>query len=208
MGDGKIAHIPDGVLSLPVIVAGGAASAGMIALSLKQLQPEDVPKTAVLAAVFFLCSLVTVPVGPTTVHPVLNGLMGIILGWAAVSAIAVALLLQMVFLGFGGPTAYGVNLTNAALPALLCAIALRPLLLRARTPGRAGLVGAIAGIGAVLATSLLIALALALSDPAYLTASKLVVATHVPLMVAEAAIGAAVVSFLWRVSPDMIGAVH
>lgn len=188
-----------------MLAAGGAFSLGALAVSLGRLKPEDIPKTAVFAAVFFVCSLITVPVGPTTVHPILNGLMGLVLGWAAVPAIAVALLLQMVFLGFGGLTAYGVNLANVALPALVCALVVRPLLLRAHSPGRAGLLGALASVGAVLATSLLIALALALSDPAYLTAAKLVVATHVPLMVAEAAIGAAAVSFLWRVSPDIIG---
>ena len=47
-----MAHIPDGVLSLPVTVAGWAGAAAMAGLALRQLKEEAIPGTAVLAAVF------------------------------------------------------------------------------------------------------------------------------------------------------------
>jgi cobalt/nickel transport system permease protein len=200
-----IAHIPDGVLSLPVLAAGGAASVAALGVAVARLRSHDIPRTAVLGAVFFVASLITLPVGPTTVHPLLNGLMGLVLGWAAIPAIAVSLFLQMIFFGFGGLTAFGVNVFNIAVPALLVALVLRPWLVRVDDPRRAGLIGAFAGAGGVLMTGVLVSASLALSNPAYLDAAKVVIVTYLPLAAGEAAITAAAVAFLWRVAPDMVG---
>ena len=87
-----------------------------------------------LSAVFFVASLVHIPIGPTSVHPLLNGLMGIVLGWAAVPAILVALLLQAVFFGFGGITVLGVNVVNMAVPALVVAALIAPAIRRTGRP--------------------------------------------------------------------------
>lgn len=200
-----IAHIPDGVLSLPVLAAGGAASVAALGVAVARLRSHDIPRTAVLGAVFFVASLITLPVGPTTVHPLLNGLMGLVLGWSAIPAIAVSLFLQMIFFGFGGLTAFGVNVFNIAVPALLVALILRPWLVRVDDPRRAGLIGAFAGAGGVLMTGVLVSASLALSNPAYLDAAKVVIVTYLPLAAGEAAITAAAVAFLWRVAPDMVG---
>ena len=200
-----MAHIPDGVLSLPVLAAGGVLSATALGVSVARLRSHDIPRTAVLGAVFFVSSLITLPVGPTTVHPLLNGLMGLVLGWAAVPAIVVSLSLQLVFFGFGGMTVLGVNVFNIAAPALLCAVVLRPSLMRAVDSRRVTILGAAAGAGGVLLTGSLVALSLALSSTAYIEASWLVVLTYLPLAVGEAAITAAAVAFLWRVAPDMLG---
>ncbi|MBK5939450.1 energy-coupling factor ABC transporter permease [Halochromatium roseum] len=125
-----MAHIPDGVLSAPVLVAGALVSTGLLAIALRKLREADLPQAAVLAAAFFVSSLISVPLGPSSVHLLLNGLMGLLLGWAALPAIFVALLLQAVFFGFGGLLVLGVNTMNLALPALAVALLLRPLLQR------------------------------------------------------------------------------
>lgn len=129
-----MAHIPDGVLSAPVLVAGALVSTGLLAIALRQLREADLPQAAVLAAAFFVSSLISVPLGPSSVHLLLNGLMGLLLGWAALPAIFVALLLQAVFFGFGGLLVLGVNTMNLALPALAVALLLRPLLQRLLSP--------------------------------------------------------------------------
>ncbi len=193
------------MLSLPVLVAGGAASAAGLGVAVARLRSHQIPRTAVLGAVFFVASLITLPVGPTAVHPLLGGLMGIVLGWAAVPAIAVSLILQMVFFGFGGLTAFGVNLFNIAAPALVAGFVLRPWLMRAASARAVGTLGAFAGVACVLATGALVALSLALSNPAYIEATKLVILTYLPLAAGEAAVTAAALAFLWRVAPDMIG---
>ena len=117
-----MAHIPDGVLSLPILAVGAAVTAAGCAYGLKRMEAERVPQVAVLSSVFFVASLVHFPVGPTSVHLILNGLTGIALGWAAFPAILVALLLQAVLFGFGGLVVLGVNAMSMAVPAVLCGL--------------------------------------------------------------------------------------
>ncbi len=191
-----------------MLVAGGAASVAGLSIAVSRLRSHEIPRTAVLGAVFFVASLITLPVGPTTIHTVLGGLMGIVLGWAALPAITVSLVLQLVFFGFGGLTSLGVNVFNIALPALLAGLAFKPWLGRATTAQTVGLLGAAAGAVTVLATGALVALTLALSSAAYGAAAKFVILTYLPLAAGEAAITAAALAFLWRVAPDMLGIVR
>ncbi len=73
-------HISEGVLPLWMVGAGwGVASAG-VAIGVKRLKPEKIPAASLFSAVFFVASLVHVPVGPSSVHLLLNGLTGLILG--------------------------------------------------------------------------------------------------------------------------------
>ena len=200
-----MAHIPDGVLSLPVLAAGGIVAVSALGISLRRLGHDDIPRTAVLSASFFVASLIAVPIGPGSIHPLLNGLMGLVLGWAAVPAIAVSMILQMVFFGFGGLTALGINIVNVSLPAILVAYTVRPWLRRRTDRRSATVAGAAAAAIGVAGTGLLVALSLALSDPAYLAASRVIALTYLPLLIVEAAITAAVAGFLARVAPEMLG---
>lgn len=198
-----MAHIPDGVLSAPVLVAGAAVSLAGCAYGLRRLDAERVPRVAVLSAVFFVAALVHFPVGPASVHLILNGLTGMVLGWAAFPAIVVALLLQAALFGFGGLVVLGVNVANMALPAVLCGALFRAVARsghRRRTILAAGLAS---GLGAILA-ALLVSMALALSGKEFAVAAKLIVFTHVPVAVIEAVFGAAVVGLLLRVKPELL----
>jgi cobalt/nickel transport system permease protein len=80
------------------------------------MEHKEVPKVAILSSVFFVASLIHVPLGPSSVHLILNGIMGVLLGWTAFPAILVALALQGVLFQFGGITTLGVNTLNMALP--------------------------------------------------------------------------------------------
>lgn len=199
-----MAHIPDGVLSMPVLVAGGVATAAALGWSLRGLDEDSLPRVAVLAALFFVASLINVAIGPTTVHLLLAGLMGLVIGWGTVPAVFVALILQAVFFGFGGISTLGVNTITIALPGVLWALAAAPLLRRARTPGRVAAIGAAVAMLSVLTTALLVATVLAISDPAYLASAKLVLVTYLPLILAEGLIVGFACGFLARVSPDIL----
>ena len=198
-----MAHSPDGVLSAPVLVTGAAVSAGLLAIALRRLDWDALPQAAVLAAAFFVSSLISIPLGPSSAHLLLNGLMGLLLGWTAVPALLVALLLQAAFFGYGGVVVLGVNTLNIALPALVCALLLRPLL-----PGASGqsalAIGAAAGALGVLLTALLVALSLGLSGEPFLPAAKAVVLIYVPLALVEALVTGTVVRFLQRVAPELL----
>jgi cobalt/nickel transport system permease protein len=198
-----VAHIPDGVLSIPVLLGGAGISAAGAWLGLRRLDPDRLPKVAVLSAVFFVASLVHLPAGLSSVHLVLNGLMGVVLGAAAFPAILVALLLQAVLFGFGGLMVLGVNAMNMAVPAVLAGWLFRRLWQPER-PRRAAMVAAAIGGGAVMLTALMVAAALALSGREFQAATTVVVISALPLMVIEAFFTAAAVGLLARVKPDLL----
>ena len=129
--------------------------------------------------------------------------MGLILGWAVVPAVLVALIMQAVFFGYGGLLVLGVNTLNIALPALLCGLLLGPIV--RRSSGTATLVlGALSGGLGVLMTAALVALSLVLSGPSMLPAAKVMLAIYVPLMIAEAAVTGFTLAFIQRVSPELL----
>jgi cobalt/nickel transport system permease protein len=111
-------HISDGVLTWPWL-AGGFVLAGLLtAAAMVKVRDEEIPRIALMTAAFFVASLIHVPIGPTSVHLLLNGLLGVILGRRAPLAVLLGLTLQAVLLGHGGFTAIGVNTCVMALPAL------------------------------------------------------------------------------------------
>lgn len=197
-------HIVDGALSNPVVIGGAVLAAGGIARGLRALEVERIPAAGVLSAAFFVASLIHVPVGPSSVHLILNGLAGLVLGWAAVPALFVALVLQAVFFGYGGFTVLGVNAVLIAAPAVLVHYLCLPGIRRGSTR-QAVLWGALAGGLALALTACLVALALALSGEAFFPAAKLVVLAHVPVMVIEALLTGAAVSLLVQVKPELLG---
>lgn len=199
-----MAHIPDGVLSAPVLIGATMATAAGIAIALRRLDYDRIPQTAVLTAVFFVASLVHIPVGPTSVHPLLSGLMGLVLGWAAVPAILVGLVLQAAFFGFGGITVLGVNTFNIALPALVIAAVIGPPLRTAVRPRQAAVLGALAGGAGVMLTAVLVCLSLGFSGEEYRPALTIVLASYGPLAAVEAVLTAAAVSLLRRVKPELL----
>lgn len=199
-----MAHIPDGVLSLPVLATGWVVSAGGIGLGLKALAPERMPRVAVLSGVFFVASLVHLPAGFSSVHLILNGLMGMVLGVAAFPAITVALLLQAVMFGFGGAIVLGVNTMNMAVPAVLAGWVFRALW-RPDRPRRTAMLGAGVGFGAVAITAIMVGATLAASGQEFAIAGKLVFLSNLPVMVVEAVFTAAAAGLIAKVKPEMLG---
>jgi len=198
-----MAHIPDGVLSAPVLITGAVVSSGLLVLALRRLDYERLPQAAAFSAAFFVASLIRIPLGPSSVHLLLNGLMGLVLGWTAAPALLVALVLQAAFFGFGGVVVLGVNTMNMAVPALLCALTLRPLLRRA--PPRAIFwTGAAAGGAGVLLTAALVALSLGLSGEPFIPAAKAISILYLPLAAVEALITGTVIAFIYRVAPEFL----
>ncbi len=199
-----MAHIPDGVLSAPVLATGVAVTLAGCAIGLRALDHEKIPRTAMLSSVFFVASLVHFPVGPSSVHLILNGLVGVALGWTAFPAIVVALLLQAVLFGFGGLVVLGVNAMNMAVPALLC-YALFAAIGRRDNRKLSILAAALAGGLGVLLTALMVAGSLALSGKEFDAAARLTLFAHLPVMAIESAFTAAAVSLLLRVKPEFLG---
>lgn len=159
-------HIDDGILTPAWIAGGFAVTAVMVFAGAWRIKDEEVPRVALLAAAFFVASLIHVPVpgGPRT-HLLLNGLLGVILGPRALLAIPLGLFLQAALFGHGGFTALGVNSCVMGLPALaswLLFAALRRVPWTQHAWFRAGLVILSA---AIFFVSLAYSIALLLSNP-------------------------------------------
>ena len=100
-------HISDGGLSTAVCAVGYAASAVGIAFAVKGTKEEDIPKISLMAGTFFAISLIMIPIPPSSVHPLMCGLIGIIVGRRAPLAFFPALLLQALLFQHGGITTLG-----------------------------------------------------------------------------------------------------
>jgi cobalt/nickel transport system permease protein len=199
-------HISEGVLS-PAVLAGGAvlAAAGT-AIGLKKMDYEAIPRVAILSAAFFVATLIHVPVGPVGLHLVLNGLMGLLLGWLAVPAILIALFLQALLFQFGGLTVLGVNTVSMALPAVICFYVFRPFL--RRTGPITNIAAFACGFTAILLSGVLVAAALLFSGQGFLKVAELVLLAHIPVMVIEGFITLFIFLFLKKVRPEMLEKIY
>ena len=195
-------HISEGILSAPVLLGGAALAVAGTAVGLKRLDYERLMSAAMLSAAFFAGSLVHVPVGPGNAHLILNGLLGLLLGWGAFPAIFTALLLQAVLFQYGGLTTLGVNTLIMAGPAVLCSYVFSPWLLRSAAQRRAG--AFCCGALSVAGAALLAALALSYSEEGFLRSAQILCLTHIPIMLAEGVITALVVGFMLKVRPEML----
>jgi cobalt/nickel transport system permease protein len=197
-------HISEGVLSPGVLIAGAALTTAGVAVGLKNLDHEEIPSIGILSAAFFVASLVHVPIGPSSAHLILNGLLGLILGWKAFPAILIGLVLQALLFQFGGITTLGVNTLNMALPAVVCYY-LFGWGMRLGTKQVLFTVTAFAcGACAILMSGVLVGFSLYLTGEAFLPVAKLVVAAHVPVMLIEGVLTAACALFLRRVKPELL----
>lgn len=110
-------HISDGVLSPWALAAGFAASGAATALALRKVRDRDYPRMGLMAAAFFVASLLHIKVPPTSVHLTLHGLCGAVLGIRALPVIMIGLALQAALLGHGGFTTLGINACLFGFPA-------------------------------------------------------------------------------------------
>lgn len=116
-------HIPDGFLPPHICLAGYALTGGATWYSLRQIRNDpytqaNIPKASLLTAAFFVASLIHIPLPPTSVHLILNGLMGAVLGYYAFPAILIGLFFQAVMFQHGGMSTLGINAIILGLPAI------------------------------------------------------------------------------------------
>ena len=197
-------HIAEGVLSPAVLGAGAALAAAGVAVGLRRMEGERILEVGILSAAFFVGSLIHVPIGVTSAHLLLTGLLGVLLGWAAFPAILAALLLQALLFQYGGITTLGVNTFTMGTSAVLAWYAWR--IIRRLWPGAAGqrVAAFCAGALGIAFSALLTARALAFTNEGFLTAAKVLLVAHLPIMLAEGFITMVTVGFIARVRPEML----
>lgn len=209
-------HIADGFLPAMVCAAGYATTAALTWVSLRQIgrqenPHEGVPRASLLAAAFFVITWIHIPVPPTTVHLVLNGLLGVIVGYYAMPALLVALFFQAVMFQHGGLTTLGVNATMMGLPALL----VHYIFQLRHTFGWYGrvptaLLSMFAGAIAPALSLLFFFTVLITTIPTYVDAEVeraaiiTLMLAHIPIILLEGIMTMLIVLFLQRVKPDLL----
>lgn len=196
-------HISDGVLPTPVSIAGFAACFVITAWSIRKSDPEELPKIAVVTSAFFVASLIHVPMGPTSVHLLLPGLVGVLLGNGAFVSITLGIVLQSFLFQFGGITAIGANALMMGIPALAAGWLFR--LFKGSTLLSNMVVAALASGFCIVMAVAILAVFLYSGGEDFLGVAKLAVLAHLPVIGIEALVSAFAVSFLYRVKPDLLG---
>lgn len=195
-------HISEGILPLTTLAGGYAASALGVVMGLRTIEGRQMVRTAMLSSAFFVTSFIHIPLGPTNIHLVLNGLVGLLAGWACFIAIGIALLLQALLFQFGGITTLGVNTLNMALPALACYLIFSPFLSIKKIP--VFLTGFLCGSVSVFLSALFLSLSLVTAGESFIPAAKLVFVTNIPLMFVDGLITALTLQFIEKVKPEML----
>jgi len=196
-------HISEGVLSAPVLLTGAVFTVTGLTIGLKKMDYDRIPRVGILSAAFFVASLIHIPIGPTSVHLIMNGICGLLLGWAAFPAIFIGLALQAILFQFGGLTTLGVNTFNMAFPAVVCFYLFSRGAIHKNTViclGSASLCGFIS----IFLSSILVAISLIFTEEAFMTVSKVLVVAHLPVMLIEGGITAFCVGFLKKVKPELL----
>jgi cobalt/nickel transport system permease protein len=199
-------HISDGPLE-PVALAIGFIVAGLLLVpAVWRVEDDEIPRIALLTAAFFVSSSIHIRFGPTTVHLILNALVGVVLGRRAPLAIAVGLVLHVVLLGHGGYSTLGVNASVISLPALLARAAFP--LLAGRRPSRTRAMIAAGTIGwatVVLTAALNAAILIFGGIEDWQIVAATMFGAYMVLAVVEGLILGLTAGYLVRVKPDLLG---
>lgn len=196
-------HISDGVLTTPVWAGSYVVTLAIAAYTIKKVRQEELPKIAVLTSVFFVASLIHIPLGPASVHLILTGMVGVILGWAAFPSVLLGLILQALLFQHGGITSLGANACLMGIPALIssCIFHQRK---HFNFKHNIAVFGAIAGGFATLFSGLILAIFLITAGEDFIGVAKYAALAHLPVMLVEGAVTAFTVNFLNKVKPELL----
>ena len=209
-------HIPDGFVPPQLCIIGYGASGLIIWQCLRQIKRQgdpstQLPKASLMVAAFFVISSIQIPLPPMSLHLILSGLLGAVLGYYAFLAIVIGLFFQALFLGHGGFSTLGINAIIIGVPALVGYVLFQ---LRHWLPGkpplRYGVSGFLAGsVGMALSVTLFIS-ALIFTVPVGFdvvterTALLALGIAHGPLILVEGIFTALLVTFLHRTKPELL----
>ena len=117
-------HIPDGFLEPKICIIAYGITGGITWSILRKINKEPsskeiIPKASLLTAAFFITSLISIPIPPSSIHLVLNGMLGIMLGYYSFLAVLIGLFFQAIMFNHGGLSTLGINALIMGIPALI-----------------------------------------------------------------------------------------
>ena len=136
--------------------------------------------------------------GPTQIHLVLIGVIGMLLGQRVFLSILIALLLQATLLGFGGLTSLGANLIIMAMPAYIIYLVVNKGFLDFLSQKvRFFSIGFLS----VLLSTLILALILSLAKEEYVYAAYTILVANIPAMIIEGLVTLFLLNYLKKSIP-------
>lgn len=211
-------HIPDGFLPVQVCLGGYGITGLLTWYSLRSIDREpdpaaNIPKASLLAATFFVASAIRIPIPPASVHLVLNGALGAVLGFYAFPAILIGLFFQALVFGHGGLSTLGINAVMIGGPALISAQIFQVYGIFESWWGRqvaTGFFAFLAGACGVGLASLAFFAIVIMTIPAGFdvateqAAIYALMVAHIPLILLEGIFTTSLTLFLQRVKPEML----
>lgn len=200
-------HLADGQLAIiPITVAWILCLLTLVFTSWGMAE-DEAPAVALFAGVFFLGSLLSIPVpaGPKT-HLLMTGMLGLFLGAKAFPAILIGCSMQALLFAHGGPASIAMNSMVMGLPSVVIGVTGRWLLSRVNGVPMARLVGFVTGASAAgLTVALHSGVLLLWGQGSWAMSVAALVAIHIPLLLVEGAVSGAVVGLIWKARPSMLG---
>ncbi len=194
-------HISDGILSVELASTLGVASVAMVGFALKKMNNENIALVASMSALFFIASFIHIPVGPTQIHLLLIGLIGVFLGPLSFISISIALFLQAILLGFGGLSSLGANILVMALPAYLTYLIFKVEFFKNLNEKlKFFFIGSLG----VLFSIILLFLVLILADEKYLLMSYSIILLNIPAIILEGIITMFLLLYIKKSIPKLL----
>lgn len=209
-------HIPDGFLPPNVCLAGYALTGGLTWYSLREIKRDNytqanIPKASLLTAAFFVASLIHIPIPPTSVHLIFNGLMGAVLGFYAFPAILIGLFFQAVMFQHGGMSTLGINAIILGAPAIAAHLIFRQRdRFSSNKQASTKFLSFVAGAGALLLSATMFAVLLVthISPDMDVNAERTAILVSMGSYAIQAAIEGVfcvmLISFLEQVKPELL----
>ena len=206
-------HIPDGFLSLPVLLVLTVVAIAAVGYALVRVGDElgerQVPLMGVMAAAIFAGQMLNFPVaGGTSGHLMGAALATILLGpWAAILVLTSVVSIQALLFQDGGLLALGGNIFNMAVVGVAVSYAVYSLARRAARGRRAGILagGFVTAWLSIFATALGVGLQLAASGTARADlAIPAMGGIHALIGIGEGLITMGALAFVSATRPDLL----
>jgi cobalt/nickel transport system permease protein len=202
-------HIPDGFLSMPVVLVMWIITLVTVGYSIKKtnkrITESRIPLMGVLAAFVFAAQMLNVPVAAGTSGHFLGGvLVAIFLGpWAGTVIMATVFIVQAVLFQDGGILALGANIFNMGLIGTVLGYYLYSGVLRMLKSVR--IAAAVAAWVAIVLASVACAVELAVSgtSPLHIVVPAMA-GIHAVIGIIEAVITVVVISAVIKTRPDLL----
>lgn len=197
-------HLSDGIVSPDVWILGLIITIALLIVTLSKVKLEDIPRLSLVTSAVFIASLIHIPIGPASVHLILAGLAGIILGIGAFPAIFIAIVLQALLFQHGGITTIGINTLNIGIPALIAAGIFWIGIHKTNIKNKYLVIGSLSGAIAIICTLVFTSITLILTGQELITIILLLIIAHIPVIFIETMLMGSVAEFLARIKPEML----